>query len=384
MHFDNVSRRVRYLLLAVLVLATSSLIHAQTDQGRIGGVVTDANGAVVRGASVVVKNERTGEERTATTTDSGAYTISGLKPSTYTLVASAQSLTVRVTNVQLLVGQELNLALTLQTTGVEEKVDIVAAADTGIDTGSAAMGVNVNPREVESLPLNGRQLSQLYLQAPGSVNSGSGTFGDIRFSGRAVQQNVIRYDGIEGSAIIDASPGNLNGEVPSPFRLQSSLENVQEFRVDSNNFPAEFGTGTGGQVSVVTKSGSNAFHGSLFEYIRNDTLDAANFFDNIIGQKAPLRLNQFGGSLGGPVINNKLFFFFSYEGYRLRAGVNSIEAVPGSASRLCAAPFGTGSINCNPTSVALLPAFRSPDAAIIAPGSGSNLFDVAQLQANSS
>ena len=197
MHFDNVSGRVRYLLLAVLVLATSSLIHAQTDHGRIGGVVTDANGAVVRGASVVVKNERTGEERTATTTDSGSYTVSGLKPSTYTLVASAQSLTVRVTNVQLLVGQELNLALTLQTTGVEEKVDIVAAADTGIDTGSAVMGVNVNPREVESLPLNGRQLSQLYLQAPGSVNSGSGTFGDIRFSGRAVQQNVIRYDGLK-------------------------------------------------------------------------------------------------------------------------------------------------------------------------------------------
>jgi len=338
----------------------------------------------VQGASIVVKNERTGEERTATSSDAGSYTVSALRPSLYTVTANAQSLSARVTNVQLLVGQELKLNLTLQATGVEEKVDIVAAADTGIDTGSAAMGVNVNPREVQALPLNGRQLSQLYLQAPGSVNSGSGTFGDIRFSGRAVQQNVIRYDGIEGSAIIDASPGNLNGEVPSPFRLQSSLENVQEFRVDSNNFPAEFGTGTGGQVSVVTKSGSNAFHGSLFEYIRNDVLDAANFFDNIIGQKASLRLNQFGGSLGGPIYRNKLFFFFSYEGYRLRAGVNSIEAVPGLASRLCAAPFGTGSINCNATSVTLLPAFRSPDAAIIATGSGSNLFDVAQLQANSS
>src|SRR5215213_143765 len=384
MHFSNVPRRVRHLLLAVLMFANVSLLHAQTDQGRIGGVVTDANEAVVPGASVVVKNERTGEERTATTTESGSYTISALKPSIYTVSASAQNLTVRVTNVQLLVGQELNLALTLQATGVEEKVDIIAAADTGLDTGSAAMGVNVNPREVEALPLNGRQLSQLYLQAPGSVNSGSGTFGDIRFSGRAVQQNVIRYDGIEGSAIIDASPGNLNGEVPSPFRLQSSLENVQEFRVDSNNFPAEFGTGTGGQVSVVTKSGSNAFHGSLFEYIRNDALDAANFFDNIIGQKAPLRLNQFGGSLGGPLYRNKMFFFFSYEGYRLRAGFNSIEAVPGFASRLCKSPFGTGTLDCTATSVALLPAFRSPDATIISTGSGTNLFDVAQLQANSS
>jgi len=381
MHFTHL---VRQLLLLVLVTTTAVLVNAQTDQARIAGVVSDANGAVVPGASVLVKNERTGEERSATTNDSGYYIISALKPSVYTVTASAQNLSVRVTNVQLLVGQELNLGLTLQATGVEAKVDIVAAADTGIDTGSAAMGVNVNPREVEALPLNGRQLSQLYLQAPGSVNSGSGTFGDIRFSGRAVQQNVIRYDGIEGSAIIDASPGNLNGEVPSPFRLQSSLENVQEFRVDSNNFPAEFGTGTGGQVSVVTKSGSNAFHGSVFEYLRNDALDAANFFDNIIGQKAPLRLNQFGGSIGGPVVKDKLFFFFSYEGYRLRAGVNSIEAVPGSASRLCATPFGTGTINCNATSVALLPAFRSPDAQIISTGSGPNVFDVAQLQANSS
>jgi len=348
------------------------------------GAVTDANGAIVQGANVLVKNERTGEERSAVTNESGYYIIASLRPSLYTVTASAHNLTLRLTNVQLLVGQELNLGLTLQPTGVEAKVDVTATGDTGLETGSASMNVNVNPREVEALPLNGRQLSQLYLQAPGSVNSGSGTFGDIRFSGRAVQQNVIRYDGIEGSAIIDASPGNLNGEVPSPFRLQSSLENVQEFRVDSNNFPAEFGTGTGGQVSVVTKSGGNAFHGSLFEYFRNDALDAANFFDNIIGQKAALRINQFGGSVGGPIVKDKFFFFFSYEGYRLRAGINSVEAVPGSASRLCAVPVGAGSINCNAVSVSLLPAFRAPNASIISTGSGSNLFDVAQLQANSS
>ncbi|HEY6804519.1 MAG TPA: TonB-dependent receptor [Pyrinomonadaceae bacterium] len=383
----NSPPRLRRTWLAFLTLALISLFPvlglAQADQGRIVGTVTDANGGIVPGAVITVKSDKTGEERTATTNDSGYYVVSALKPSTYTVTATAQNLTVHVSNVQVLVGQELNLGLTLQATGVEAKVDITAAGDTAIDTGSASMGVNVNPREVEALPLNGRQLSQLYLQAPGSVNSGSGTFGDIRFSGRAVQQNVIRYDGIEGSAIIDASPGNLNGEVPSPFRLQSSLENVQEFRVDSNNFPAEFGTGTGGQVSVVTKSGGNKFHGSAFEYLRNDALDASNFFDNIIGQKAPLRLNQFGGSIGGPIIENKLFFFFSYEGYRLNAGVNAIEAVPGSASRLCAAPFGTGSIACNATTVALLPAFKSPNAAIISTGSGTNLFDVAQLQANS-
>src|SRR6185295_5899792 len=96
---------------------------------------------------------------------------------------------------------------------------VVATEDAALDTTSAVMGANVNPREVQGLPVNGRQLSQLYLQAPGSVNSGSGTFGDIRFSGRAVEQNIVRYDGVEGTAIIDASPGNLNGEIPTPFRL---------------------------------------------------------------------------------------------------------------------------------------------------------------------
>src|SRR5205085_1442269 len=197
----------------------------------------------------------------------------------YTMTVTGQNLTATLQNVKVLVSQELNLPVVLQPSGVEVKVDVVAGAEAVLDTSSARMGANVSQREVEALPLNGRQLSQLYLQAPGAVNSGAGTFGDIRFSGRAVEQNTVRYDGIEGSAIIDASPGNLNGEVPTPFRLQSSLENVQEFRVDSNNYPAEFGTGTGGQISVVTKSGGNRFHGSVFEYLRNDKLDARNFFD---------------------------------------------------------------------------------------------------------
>ena len=112
--------------------------------------------------------------------------------------------------------------------------------------------------------MNGRQVSQLYLLAPGAVNNGSGTFDNIRFSGRSNQQNVIRYDGVEGSSIVDSSPGNLNGESTSLFRLEQSLENVQEFRVDSSNYPAEYGTGTGGQISFVTKSGSNIYHGSAF------------------------------------------------------------------------------------------------------------------------
>jgi hypothetical protein len=392
MHRRRVPRRLGRILLIVIALAVLFVFpltaNAQTDQGRIAGTVTDSNGALVPGATIVVKNERTGEERAATTNEVGYFIVSALRPSSYSVTVSAKDLSAKTTNIQLLVGQEVNLPLTVQPTGVEARVDIVGGGETALETSSAAMGANVNPREVEGLPLNGRQLSQLYLQAPGSVNSGSGTYGDIRFNGRAVEQNIIRYDGIEGTAIIDASPGNLNGEVPSPFRLQSSLENVQEFRVESSNFPAEFGTGTGGQISVITKSGSNNFHGSVFEYLRNDALDAPNFFDNVVGQKSPLRLNQFGGSIGGPITKGKTFFFFSYEGYRLRAGINTIEAVPGDQARICApAPNGVPCVEASGAAsrtLLLLPAFRDPSATIISRGSGTNLFDVAQVQASAS
>ncbi|HEX2641108.1 MAG TPA: hypothetical protein VHL50_11070, partial [Pyrinomonadaceae bacterium] len=254
-------------------------------------------------------------------------------------------------------------------------------SETAINTSSAVIGATVNQREVRDLPLNGRQLSQLYLQAPGSLNSGSGTFSDIRFSGRAVEQNVVRYDGVEGTAIIDAAPGNLNGEVPSKFRLQSSLENVQEFKVESSNFPAEFGTGTGGQVSVVTKSGTNRFHGSLFEYVRNDAFDARNFFDNIQPgvPKSSLRLNQFGGSVGGPIVRDKLFFFASYEGYRLRTGLNFVEAAPSLSLAAPGAVIPGTNTPVNPAIQPFIQAFRSPNAVTI-PGSQTSGFDIVQLQ----
>lgn len=376
----RLQRAFLLLLMMTGIVLSYQPVSAQTDQGRIVGTVRDQNGAVVPGATIVVKNDRTGEERTATANSEGSYIVPALRASQYTVTVNATDFAATViTALQLNVGQEQTLDVTVSPTGVSETIDVVAgASEAAIDTGSARIGATVDQREVVGLPLNGRQLSQLYLQAPGSVNSGSGTFGDIRFSGRAVNQNIVRYDGVEGSAIIDASPGNLNGEIAGPFRLQSSLENVQEFRVDSNNYPAEYGTGTGGQISIVTKSGSNAFHGSAFEYIRNDVLDAANFFDNIVGAKSPLRLNQFGGSIGGPVIEDKFFFFASYEGYRLRAGINSVEAVPGEQSRICAV------VACNPAIVPFLAAFRAPEAAIISRGTGTNLFDVAQLQGTSS
>src|SRR5205085_4784052 len=183
------------------------------------------------------------------------------------------------TNIRLTVGQERLVNLILQPAAMTQEVNVSSGELTAIDTSSARIGANVNEREVGNLPLNGRQVSQLYLLAPGAQTAGSGSCDNIRFSGRANQQNEIRIDGVEATSILDASPGNLNGEISSGFRLQSSLETIQEFRVESSNYPAEFGTGTGGQISVVTKSGTNTFHGALFEYLRNDKLDSRNFFD---------------------------------------------------------------------------------------------------------
>ena len=380
------------LTCAFLLAMTATFAAAQSEQGRIAGQIADANGAVVPGATVTVKNVGTNEVRTTTANDEGFYVVPSLRAAVYTVSATGQNFAAtNITDVQLSVGQQLDLPIVLTAQGQTVTVDVVGSSEAAIDTSSARIGATVNQREVQDLPLNGRQLSQLYLQAPGTVNSGTGTFGDIRFSGAANQQNIIRYDGVEGTGIIDASPGNLNGEVASPFRLQSSLENVQEFRADSNNFPAEFGTGTGGQISVVTKTGTNDFHGSLFEYFRNEKLDARNFFDNTTAgiPKSILRLNQFGGSLGGRLIKDKLFFFSSYEGYRVRAGVNSVEIVPylslgsaGSVIPTTTNPTGlptVGATEVNANIRRYIAGFRSPGAVAVG-YSGTPGLEIVQLQ----
>jgi hypothetical protein len=329
------------------LLAGISVATAQTSSGRLVGIVTDTTGAVIPGATIIIKSEKTGQERTVVANDTGYYVVTDLLPASYEITAQTKDLgPAKYANVLLAVGQERTLNLILQPASMAQEINVSGGELTVIDTSSAKMGANVNEREVAGLPLNGRQVSQLYLLAPGALTAGSGSFDNIRFNGRANQQNEIRIDGVEASSVIDASPGNLNGETSTGFRLQSSLETIQEFRVESSNYPAEFGTGTGGQISVVTKSGSNALHGSLFEYIRNNAMDARNFFDG--ATKTPLRLNQFGGSLGGAIIKNKAFFFLDYEGLRQRAGVNLIATVPSASARLRAVPSIAAVVNAFP------------------------------------
>ncbi len=320
-----------------LLALSAAVLAAQTDTGRIVGSVLDATGAVVPGAAITVKNERTGLERSATANDQGIYIATQLPPGAYSVTARAAGFGAsQQKDVALQVGQERTVNLVLQPASVNTEVTVSGGELVTVDVSSARLGVNVSNREVGSLPLNGRQISQLYLLAPGTVINGSGTFDDIRFNGRSNEQNIIRFDGIEGTSIVDTSPGNLNGEISSQFRLQTSLENVQEFRIDSSNYPAEYGTGSGGQISIITKSGSNEFHGSAFDYLRNNILDARNFFDGPDKQK--LRLNQFGGSAGGAIVKDKAFFFASYEGLRQRVGIPFVETTPSAAARMRAVP----------------------------------------------
>src|SRR6185369_4159123 len=304
----------------LILLALTTYAIAQSGQARIVGTVTDSSGAALLKSTVTVTETKTGAKREAHPDEKGYYIITNLAPSSYTVTATAENFSpAEVQDYMLSAGQERNLNLSLQPGSVATEVNVVSGELTEVETSSAAIGANVNSREVGQLPLNGRQLSQLYLLTPGAQTAGGGSFDNIRFSGRANQQNAVRFDGVEASSIIDASPGNLSGETSTGFRLQSSLETIAEFRVDSSNYPAEFGTGTAGQISVVTKSGGNAFHGGLFEYLRNDKLDARNFFDFLDnGAKTELRLNQYGGSIGGPIKKDKIFFFAAIEALNQR------------------------------------------------------------------
>src|SRR5215467_4606958 len=377
----------KWLTALFLIAVCAAPAAAQTDQGRFTGTVRDSQNAFVAGATVKVKNERTGEERSVLSNQQGYFLIGSLKPSTYTIRAEKDGFAaIEYTGMPVAVGQELNLDFEFKPAGVQEAVTVVGTSPV-LGLSSAKVGANVSEREVQGLPVNGRQMSQLMLQAPGSQNAGTGTWGEIRFSGRAVEQNVIKYDGVEASGIIDSAPGVANGENNTLFKLQASLENVQEFRVESSNYPAEFGTGTGGQVSVITKSGANRFSGSVFEYLRNDRFDAANYFDsrhNADGSvsvaagsastvpKSPLKLNQFGGSVGGPLAKDRAFFFGSFEGYRIDAGKNIIQGVPSAAAWATAVP-----------AVASLRAgFMAPDARVLPGASTDPNVDIAQWQAN--
>jgi hypothetical protein len=339
MQFRNRRRLALALTLALTTLASGAAFAQQTES-RIIGKVLDSSKAALPGVTVTVTSKDTGATREAITDGEGSYAVTNLGPGTYAISVELSGFGSQRREVVLGVAQVENVSVELGVAAVAEEVTVVADSPV-LDISSAKIGVNVSPEEVENLPVNGRNFANLMTLATGATSDGNGGWASVRFNGKSNQQNYLNYDGVDGTYVWDASPGYLSA-TGSQFRLQTSMESVAEFRVNSGLAPAESGLGAGGNITVVSKSGSNAYRGSVFEYFRNDALDAASKYDDV---KQPLELNQFGGSVGGPMRQNRTFFFVSYEGLRQDTGLTFSEAVPSAEARrriLAGEPVGSG------------------------------------------
>ena len=321
----------RRLLITILLLLTAhcSLLTGYGQTGAtLSGTVEDENGAVVPNASVAAADPAKGIRRQATTNEQGYFTILLLPPSTYTVTVESKGFApVQIDNVTLNVGDQKALQIQLKTGSITEMVKITD--EPPLINESPAVGTVVDRQFVGNLPLNGRSFQSLITLSPGVVltRTDGNTPGQFSVNGQRSDANYFTVDGV--SANIGVSAANTlsqtaNGSQPGFTVLGgtnnlASVDAVQEFKILTSTYAPEFGRSPGAQVSLATRSGTNDFHGAVFDYLRNEKLDANDWFVNRSGgRKPPLRQNDFGGVLGGPIIKNKTFFFFSYEGLRIR------------------------------------------------------------------
>ena len=308
---------------ALLGALFGSLLFGQTETASFSGTILDSAAATVPGASIMAESLKTGAQRSTVSGSSGVYTISALPVGHYKVTVLQPGFkTFTWPDVQLQVGRNLTLDAHLELASSVSTVEVSAAAPP-LDETSATVGGVVSGEQVRQLPINGRSWASLQSQTPGAIDSGTGNQRSIRFAGHGLDDNNYRFDGVDATGIINQSQkGN--------FRLQFSTEAIQEFRADAAVYTAENGGTQGGQINVVSRSGSNQFAGSLFEYLRNDAFDARGPFDRTL---PPFRLNQFGGSFGGPIRKNKDFIFVTYEGLRQRVGQTLTGFVPSALFR---------------------------------------------------
>ena len=282
-----------YGLMTVAVLSLALPAGAQQTESRVVGRLVDQSNAALPGVTVTVTSKQTSAQRTVVSSEDGSYAVTNLGPGTYTVQFELSGFATQTRDVTLGVGQIETADITMGVASFSEAVSVSAMAPV-LDLSSAKIGVNVSPEEVANLPVNGRNFANLMTLATGATSDGNGGWASVRFNGKSNQQNYLNYDGVDGTYVFDSSPGYLN-VTGSQFRLQTSMESVAEFRVNSGLAPAESGLGAGGNITVVSKSGSNRFSGSVFEYKRDDALDAASKYDD---KKQELKLDQFGGCSG--------------------------------------------------------------------------------------
>ncbi len=298
-------------LLAVVVFGALPML-AQFDTGTITGTATDASGAVVAHAAITVTNMGTGIQKSFVTDQNGNFVASSLPFGTYVVATRASGFAESKSQPVLLnVGATVQVNLTLGVAAAQESVQVNGTATT-VDTSSSISGTTLDSNQVQNLPINGRDVSEFLEISPGSVGSTGFFQGSVNGMENIFTGLNITLDG--QSAMRGDINGFLDTEGQEAARItRASVDSIQEIDYSNSGYTAETGHSLGPQMNLITKSGENAFHGSLFEYFRNDALDALDFFET---SKQPLRLNQFGGNLGGPIIRNKVFFFVNYEGDR--------------------------------------------------------------------
>src|SRR5215475_15462706 len=348
------------IFLVAGLLAFSNILcmslNAQISGGSLSGTVTDTSQAAIPNAQVTLINMNTRVARTVATDAAGFYTVPDLLPGSYEMTAAAPGFTTQVrTGITVNVGANQGFNVVMQA-GDPDRVVRVSVSSTTADQTSSAAGGNVGTSTVVNSPLNGRDWTQLATLQAGVTGVQTGTaegggnmergFGAaLSISGARPDQNNYRLDGVSINDYSNGAPGSVLGD-------NLGVDAVQQFSVLGSNYPAQFGRTTGGVINAVTRSGTNAFHGSVYEFLRNSVLDARNFFDARI---PPFKRNQFGGSLGGALRKDRTFAFADYEGLRQSLGITQVSTVPSAAARK--GVLSTGTVIIDPSVSRYLQAF---------------------------
>ncbi len=316
-------------VLTCLLVVSAGNARAQLTTGDVVGTVTDPSGAVIPNADVVITDLAAGQARSTTTDANGQFTFDALKASHYSLAITAKGFQkYGIKDVALSAGQRERLDAALQLGSESQVVEVAGAAIPALETDSATLSTNVSEKPVQELPLNGRnfvQLAQLAAGAnegpPQSIASGSRPDDRRQTSSVSVngQSELVNNEMVDGM--------DNNERIIGTIGVRPSIDAISEFRVQTNLYTAEVGRTAGGVINIITKSGSNQLHGSAYEFLRNNALDARDFFART-GPAPELRQNQFGGSIGGPIRKDKTFFFGDYEGLRIRQGTTQTTTVP--------------------------------------------------------
>src|SRR5437870_1651325 len=321
----HTSGRLAIGFVALIALGTSP-VFAQISTATMSGVVRDGTGGLIPGVTVTIKHTESGLTRTATTTENGGYRMPSLPVGQYEVTGEKLGFKQQVRRgVNLVVGQEAVIDLTLEVGAAAEQVTVTEEAPLVNTTTSSTSGL-ITEQQIKELPLNGRSFDQLLLMNVGMVNNSSNVqnnaWTSFSVAGKRPESNRFLINGIDyigGTAAgLYITPSGAGGQL-------LGVDAVREYNVLSDTYGADYGKRAGGQISIVTTSGTNQVHGSVFEFLRNSALDARNFFDDV---KGPFKRNQFGGTLGGPIKKDKLFLFGNYEGFQQRLALSQIAIVP--------------------------------------------------------